>query len=273
MATSLEAISRGLLPERSLPMSITAAAFRGPKGTPVLVVSTGVRATEIAPAGEQRTPGTAKPPFEPVEILTSAFRDSDRSVEWQRQQLSLAAPEKAPGQLRYEAVSTLAVKPGSYEIRVAARQGQADDVGSVHTYVEVPDFDGARVTLSGAVLFDPGAPTATPLEALAGVLDTSPTTRRDFTAADQITALVRIYQRAREQPSAVKVSFRILDKALQQAGAAEALIEPAEFAESGAADARFLLPLEALQPGAYVLRMGIPDAGSALRRDVRFTVK
>ena len=146
-------------------------------------------------------------------------------------------------------------------------------MGSVHTYVEVPDFEGARVTLSGAVLFDPGAPTATPLEALTGVLDTSPTTRRDFTAADQITALVRIYQRAREQPSAVRLSFRIFDKALQEVGAAEAPIEPTEFAETGAADARFRLPLEALQPGAYLLRIGIPDGGSALRRDVRFTVK
>jgi VWFA-related protein len=34
---SLEAIARGLLPERGLPMSVTAAAFRGPAGDPVLV--------------------------------------------------------------------------------------------------------------------------------------------------------------------------------------------------------------------------------------------
>ena len=54
----------------------------------------------------------------------------------------------------------------------------------------------SAVTLSGVVLLDRRAPTPTPPEALAGVLDAPPTTRREFTAADDITALVRVYQPA-----------------------------------------------------------------------------
>ena len=123
------------------------------------------------------------------------------------------------------------------------------------------------------MLFDRGAPTVTPPEALAGVLDTSPTTKRDFTAADKITALVRVYQRARDKPAPINVSFHVVDKALEEVGAAETLLESAAFADIGAADARFLLPLETLPPGAYVLRIGITESGAALRRDVRFTVK
>ena len=162
------------------------------------------------------------------------------------------------------------MKPGSYEIRVAARQGQADDVGSVHTYVEVPDFEGARVTSPGPSCSTP-APRLRPRSRRSRVFsNTSPTTRRDFTAADRITALVRIYQASAHPPSSVV--FRILDKALRRSARAEAPISP-EFAETGAADARFLLPLETLQPGAYLLRIALIDGGSALRRDVRFTVK
>jgi hypothetical protein len=269
---SLEAVASGLLPERHLPMSVTAAPFRGPKGTPVLVITTGVRGGNAPTASTRQTADTSKPDFEPVEFLMSAFRNSDKTVEWHRQRLAVSAPERPPGQLRYEAISTLAVKPGRYEVRVAARHGQAPDVGSVHTYVDVPDFASDRLTVSGAVLFDRRAPTATPPTVLAGVLDASPTTRREFTAADEITVLVRVYQRAAPQLTAVNVFFHIFDEKLQEVGATERLLETVEFAKTAAAGARFPVPLETLRPGAYVMQIGV-TGGPVLRRDVRFTVK
>ena len=268
---SLEAVSQGLLPARGLPMDITAAPFRGPNGTPIVLVTTGIKASA---AKVERTKADAlAPELEPIEILTSAFRDGETNAEWQRQRMSAAIPDGVPGQLRYESVSTLTLPPGTYEIRVAARHEHANDTGSVHTYVDVPDFDGQTVTLSGAVLLDRRAPTVTPPEALAGLLDTPPTTRREFTGGDQITALVRIYQRAGQQPTAVNLFFHVFDEALKEVGATETLVEAAEFARAGAADARFLVPLETLRPGAYVLRIGITEGGPALRRDVRFTLK
>jgi hypothetical protein len=63
-------------------------------------------------------------------------------------------------------------------------------------------------------------------------------------------AIAIVVSCAREQPSPVKVFFHVFDKALREVGATETMIESAEFAGRGAADARFLLPLEALQPGA-----------------------
>ena len=138
--------------------------------------------------------------------------------------MSAALPWGTPGQLRYESVSTLTLQPGTYELRVAARHEHANDTGSVHTYVDVPDFDSQTVTLSGVVLLDRRAPTISPPEALVGILDAAPTTRRDFTAADEIAALVRVYQRAREQPSPVTVSFRVLDGALKEVIAGETVL-------------------------------------------------
>ena len=259
---SLEAVSRALLPERGLPMTIAAAPFRGSDGTPTVVIATGVRATTAA-AG-------ASPAFEPVEILASAFRDGQKDVDWQRQRLSIAIPETAPGQLRYEAISRVNVAPGTYELRVAARHERAGIVGSVHTYVDVPDFSEA-LTLSGVVLFDRRAPTATPPQALGGILETAPTTRRDFSAADEVSALVRVYQR--QPPAGVTVAFRVLDSALQEVVAAQNVVGAEQFAGAGAADARYTLPLNQLKPGAYVLRIDAAAERTTGRRDVRFTVQ
>ena len=268
---SLEALSRGLLPDRGLPMTVSTAPFRGPKGTPVVLVTTGVRADEKAAPAPPRQADTT-PQLEPIEILTSAFRDGDKNVDWQRQRVSAALPSGTPGQLRYESVSTLTLQPGTYEVRVAARHEHENVSGSVYAYVDVPDFDRDPVSLSGAVLLDRRAPTLPLPEALAGVLDAAPTTRRDFGGSDQVTALVRVYQRAGQPATAVNVFFHIFDEKLQEVGATERLLETAEFAKTGAADARFPVPLETLRPGAYVMQIGI-TGGPVLRRDVRFTVK
>jgi hypothetical protein len=125
--------------------------------------------------------------------------------------------------------------------------------------------------LSGAALLDRRAPTLPLPEALEGILDTAPTTRRDFAGGDQITAMVRLYQRA-AQPTAVNVFFHVFDQKMSEVGATETLVEGAEF-KNGAADARFPVPLETLPPGAYVMRIGVTGSGPALRRDVRFTVR
>jgi hypothetical protein len=142
----------------------------------------------------------------------------------------------------------------------------------VYAYVDVPNFDRDPLTLSGAVLLDRRAPTLPLPEALAGILDAAPTTRRDFAGSDQVTALVRVYQRAGQPATAVNVFFHIFDEKLQEVGATERLLETAEFAKTGAADARFPVPLETLRPGAYVMQIGI-TGGTVLRRDVRFTVR
>ena len=269
---SLDALARGLLPDGGLPMSISTAAFRGPAGTPVVLVTTGVRAGESAAPAAPRQSDTAAP-LEPIEILTSAFRDGDKNVDWQRQRVSAALPGGTPGQLRYESVSTLTLQPGTYEIRVAARHEHENVTGSVYAYVDVPDFGRDPVALSGAVLLDRRAPSLPLPEALAGILDTAPTTRREFTAADEVAALVRVYQRAGGQPSAVTVTFSVLDGALKEILAGETVLQPAQFSGNGSADARYPLPLTALKAGGYVLRIAGGQSGSAVQRDVRFTVR
>ena len=122
---SVENLARALLPQRGLAMSIAAAPFRGSSGMPVVVVTTGVRASGGARVdGKEQNSGPAQ--FEPIEILTSALRDGEKKAEWQRQRLSIVIPDGgAADDLRYESISTLSVKPGRYEVRVASRQERA----------------------------------------------------------------------------------------------------------------------------------------------------
>jgi hypothetical protein len=263
---SLEALSRGLLPERGMPLSVTAAPFRSAEGTPLVVVTTGIRSSSNGSS-------QAASPLEPIEILTSAFRDGKKEVDWQRQRFSVAIPPAPPGQLRYETVSNVKLEPGTYEIRVAIRHEQAGDVGSVHTYVDVPDFDSEPFTLSGVVLHDASAPTATPAEALGGVIEVAPTTRREFTSGQRIVALVRAYQLRQDQRGPVAVTFRVLDQQLREVSAEPITLSADRFQADGSAEARFDLPLGRLQPGAFVLRVEATRDPSTARREVPFTVR
>jgi hypothetical protein len=254
-----------------LPMSVTAVPFRSAAGTPVVMVAIGIRTAANAGLGATR-PGDAAGAFEPIEVLTSAFRDGKKDVDWQRQRLAVAAPESGPGQLRYEAVSTLNLAPGTYELRVAVRHEQAGVVGSVHTYVDVPDFDKDPLTLSGVVLHDANAPTATPAEALGGIIDVAPTTRREFTSGQRVVALLRAYERRQDPPAPVAVTFRVLDHQLREVLAEPVAVAADRFAADGSAEMRFNLPLDRLQPGWFVLRVEASRDRSTVQRDVRFSV-
>ena len=165
------------------------------------------------------------------------------------------------------------LEPGTYEIRVAIRHEQAGDVGSVHTYVDVPDFDSEPFTLWGVVLHDPSAPTATPAEALGGVIEVAPTTRREFTSGQRIVALVRAYQLRQDQRGPVAVTFRVLDHQLREVSAEPITLSADRFQADGSAEARFDLPLGRLQSGAFVLRVEATRDTSTARREVPFTVR
>ena len=89
-------------------------------------------------------------------------------------------------------------------------------VGSVHTYVDVPDFDGGALTLSGLVLLDRRAPTTTPLDSL----ERLPRHRADDSAGvprrRQVSAFARVYQKTGAPPTAATAVFRVLNAGLKE---------------------------------------------------------
>ena len=237
-SVSLEAIARELLPERGLPMSVTAAPFRGPDGKAVVVIATGVRGRTAAAGRSQHRTHRGSSPLEPVEILTSAFVDGQKTVEWQRQQFSAALPyevaERAALRILFDSGARAWDLRGARGDAAGARRV----TGSVHTYVDVPDFDGGALTLSGLVLLDRRAPMTTPLDALSGLLDTAPTTRREFRAIDDVSAFARVYQTASQQPKAVTAVFRVLDGDLREISSTQVHLTAEQFTTAGSASAK-----------------------------------
>ena len=105
---------------------------------------------------------------------------------------------------------------------------------------------------------------------LAGVLPVTPTTRRTFRTDEAAEVFLRLYQSGGGAGD-VTMSLRIAD------GRGEGIIQGSEgvagagFA-SGAADWRFVLPLDRLAPGEYLLTIEAALDGRTETRHVRFAV-
>jgi len=123
------------------------------------------------------------------------------------------------------------------------------------------------------VLLDRRAPMTTPLDSLSGLLDTAPTTRREFRAIDDVSAFARVYQTATQQPKAVTAVFRVLDGDLREISSTQVHLTAEQFTTAGSASADFRLPLDTLTPGSYVLRLDASVGSATGRRDLRFSVK
>lgn len=266
---SVEGLARELLPRRELPLVLAAAPFRAPDGQgAALVLAIGVMAGAGEPL-ETSAPETEADSMEKVEILAAAFPEHRGTAEWHRQTLAISVPRRAPGDIEYEALSTLALPPGRYELRVAARAERHGLTGTVHTHVDIPEFDDA-LSLSGVVLHDPRAPTATPVDALGEVLAHAPTARRAFTAGDAVTAIVRVYQ-PRANPDGT-IAFRVVDRDGHARASAEIPLAAAQF-HDGSTEVRFPVPLQRLRPGPFVLSVEATAGRTTARRGVPFTVK
>ena len=148
----------GFWPSTGLPLSVGAAAFADPdKGDASVAVV--VRAQGRVASGEQGQRGGGDPVAAEmrVNVLAGAYDRDGRSMSSHMQTLRVPRPPDAAQEFEYEALSRLRLKPGRHEVRVAVDDPSRRTSGSVYTYVEVPDFAKAAVSLSGVVLSTDGA--------------------------------------------------------------------------------------------------------------------
>ena len=267
---------RGLLPQSGLPLTLAAAAFAipGRSGTAV-VIAAGVRREASTDPTEARSAGDSAieaSRIGQVEVLAGVFPVEGTGAEWHRQRLDLPPGIGQSGAFRFEALSRLDVKPGRYELRVGVRHSASAHTGTVHAYVDVPDFADEPVSLSGVVISKPGAVTATPRDALGGIIPDVPTASREFFQDDEPSAFVRVYQRQRDAAAATNVSLRISDTASRAVVERTATLQPSDFEIDHRADIRLELPVDRLAPGEYLLTVEAVRRGATARRHVRFRV-
>lgn len=167
----------------------------------------------------------------------------------------------------------LDLRPGRYQMRIAAERASTNTAGSVHATVIIPDFERDALSLSGVAIGRAGGAPVGGREALADVLPFAPTVVRAFTNEDRIGALLRVHQSARQAAQPVLLDTEIIDAAGVVVQTGSRTIAAADFAAGGGVEHRFELPLGSLVPGEYLLRFAASAGEARAQRDVRFSVR
>jgi VWFA-related protein len=247
----------GLLPARDLPLEVSVAPFAIPGKSEVAV-------TVIAGL---TSPPPAAATVEDVSLLVQAFTphgDARGSVRRDSRVTLVSSPLEA----RYELRVRIDLKPGRYELRVAAESRTQAKAGSVYVSVDVPDFSKPPIALSGAVLTLSPAVAAPHSAEIGAILPVFPTARRDV-AGRTATAFVRLYQGGRKTLAPVELRTRILDSADRVVFEGTETLAPDRFGAGRAADHLWPLPAD-LPAGEFVLLFDATAGTAAATRSLRF---
>jgi hypothetical protein len=209
----------------------------------------------------------------PTRLLTAAFTPTATPVVSRRLSIRTvtgrAADSGAMG-----LVSALALEPGFYELRVATElSGGA--TGSVHTFVEVPDFKRERLSMSGVLLHVAPEEPAAPREEIDNVLPFVPTAQRAFTRADDVSAFVQIAQGTERRDTLQSVTLRVRVIDAQDAAVRDQSLELAAtaFTKNRTANSKMKVPTRGLAPGRYLLRLSTTMGERHVERTLRFEMR
>ncbi len=171
--------------------------------------------------------------------------------------------------------------PGSYQLRIAARDGGTGVVGSVHSDLDVPDFAKLPISLSGLVLSAERAgqvPSPQPDAELDKWLPATPITQREFVADDTLTAIAAVYAAGSAGVQPVEVSTTVLGEGDRVCYRRRDRYDvKAGSLPRDSAMHRATIPLSGMPPGLYTLRIDAArdsaPAGQSVRRELVFAVR
>lgn len=249
---SLEPVERALtggLPVAALPLSAVATARPVP----------GAREAEVAVVARLDVPAAPGGPLPRVDLLTLAFDTEWRERGFDRRTVEISPPASAAPVTTADIVSTLRLRPGRYELRVAADSGGR--AGSVYLDLEVPDFARERLSLGG------------PIVHAGDTDDAAPTARRLFARRETIRVRTDIVQGGRGPFEPVSVAARIVDPSSREVWRDEATVPPDAFGTARTVPHVVRLPLDRLTPGTWVLTLEASRGDRTLTRHVRFDVR
>jgi hypothetical protein len=257
---ALAVANAGLLPAKDLPLRLAIAPFAIPgKSEAAVTIVAGV---------SRPAPDTLV--TEDVSLLVQAFTPiGDRRGSVRRDARVALVPNA--GDARFELRTRIDLKPGRYELRVAADSRTQSKSGSVYYSLDVPDFWKLPLSLSGIVVnVTPPVQGAQSAE-VAAILPFSPTTQRELGAGHAASAFVRVYQGGSKRLAGVTVRMRILNEVDAEVAGATEHLGADRFGTTRTADYRFDLPAH-LPPGDYVAIVEATAPGvPPVSRSVRFS--
>jgi VWFA-related protein len=253
-----------LLPRTDLPLQATAASVMSPGEREATVLVTAALRTAVgAPKG-----GTNH-----VKMTVNAFtlEGQARGSSQVEADVSLGALESR-GDESYDVTARLKLAPGRYQLRLFVESGLDSKSGSVYCDLEVPDSRTGAVGLSG-LFFSAGAGAPAASANGPAALPPTPTARRTFTAADNASAFVRIYQGGQDPLRSASVRTWILSGDGSVVFDTARAVDASEFGPGREVNHAAALPLSRLTPGPHLLRVQVTVGNASALREVPFLVR
>jgi len=169
----------------------------------------------------------------------------------------------------------VALRPGRYQVRLAARDDATGLLGSAWRRVEVPDLSQGRLELSGLFLLKDGGRPATPASAGAEPVLHSAQDRPRFGRAERLYVQLQAYNPKRDATGAIDL---VSQAAVLKEGAVLAIAAPEPMAAgeaTGPVAHVSRIGLRPFEPGDYELRVTVTDrnANAMATRAVSFTIE
>jgi VWFA-related protein len=153
-------------------------------------------------------------------------------------------------------LSRLDLPPGTYQVRVAAVDSGRATRGSVQYDLDVPDFSKGALSLSGIVLTSDaaGAPLTGDVRFWEQLTAAPPTTEREFSSTDEVTAFAEIYTNGQKPGERLDVTTTV-ENARGTVFFTHRETQSVDGAKGKSAAYRHVAPiyLPAIPPGSYVL--------------------
>jgi VWFA-related protein len=283
---AVEEALAGIVPKADLQMQVSAMPFAMPGSEQAeIAVVLGVR---------QGTPNRATRLANRIDLRVAAYTPDGRTRATRRETVEVTLNKPGFGTMvGYEVMSRLRLAPGRYQLRLAAETSVhgiqvtpgaprvmmvdpdadiSNKSGSVYCDLDVPDFANAPLSLSGVVFSVLPAVTSGPKNALASILPVVPTTLRQFTNTDLVTALVRTYQGGKGAVVPVTLDVRIVDGKDAKVFETTEPLTADRFAKGRAAEYSLAVPIAQLKTGPHLLTIEAKAGDKSVKRDVRFDV-
>jgi VWFA-related protein len=261
----------GVTPKTDLPLRLIAVP---------LPPAAGAQTARVSAVLEVFTPTTAVADaqgllhddvsYQVVAVVEKKAQVAARVAHDAKLTLKPAAAARGSGLLSYQIPVSLDLAPGTYQLRASASSTLAGKAGSVYLTVDVPDFAGAPLAVSGlAVGYADGphvatASSETPQSDLG--LPFVPSLDRTFARTDALRTYAEVTRTNLTSPVKATVSIadangRPVVSSTQQIGANQ----------PGHVDAT--LSLAALPPGTYTLSVSATDGHHSASGEVGIVVK
>ena len=277
-AAASEAVRLALsnrLPLSGLPLSAMAAPFRGRGSTASVAVVLESSGVDLMLTERNGTFAG------PLQVLVAALDQhgavTASEVKGLQFNLSRDVFDRVQ-QFGFRWLSRVNLKPGRYQIRVAAAN-ESGKQGSVWYDLEVPNLSDGELALSGLLVASASAsraPTVRPDPLLDGILPGPPTTSRTFPTGDELTVFGELYDNRPSDRRGVEVTVRVRAESGREVFRQSDTVTNDQLrSRQGAYRSVTRIPLQVL-PGSYVLTVEAQRPGlnnEPVRRSIPFRVR